>query len=83
MPISIRNEKTESLAREVAVLTGESITTAITHALEDRLNKIKGRKTIPDLTEQIMDISKRCQTLPDIDPRNPDEILGYDQDGAC
>jgi len=83
MPISIRNEKTEKLAREVAALTGENITTTITHALEDRLNKIKGRKAIIDLTEEIMQISTRCKSLPDIDPRTPDEILGYDQDGAC
>ncbi len=83
MPISIRNEKTEKLAREVAVLTGENITTAIMHALEDRLNRIKGRKTTIDLKEEIMQISTRCKSLPDIDPRTPDEILGYDQDGAC
>jgi antitoxin VapB len=83
MPISIRNEKTEKLAREAATLTGENITTTITLALEDMLNRIKGRNTTFDLTEEIMQISGRCRSLPDIDPRTPDEILRYDQNGAC
>jgi hypothetical protein len=77
MPICIRNEKTEKLTREVALLTGENITTAITHSLEEWLNKIKTRKAITNLTQEIMDIFHRCKVLPDIDPRIPDEILGY------
>jgi len=83
MAISIRNEKTEKLAREVAHLTGENLTQTITHSLEERLNRLKGRKTTIDLRHEIMLISERCQSLPDIDPRTPDEILGYGQDGVC
>ncbi|MBU2644575.1 type II toxin-antitoxin system VapB family antitoxin [bacterium] len=83
MAISIRNEKTEKLAREVAVLTGKNMTAAITLALEEQLERIKGRKATMDLVEEIIQISERCKSLPDIDPRTPDEILGYDQDGAC
>ena len=83
MAISIRNEKTEKLAREVAQFTGENLTQTITHALEERLNRLKGRKTAIDLMHEIMLISERCQSLPDIDPRTPDEILGYDEDGVC
>ena len=83
MAISIRNEKTENLAREMAHLTGENLTQTITHSLEERLNRLKGRKTAIDLNQEIMLISERCKSLPDIDPRTPDEILGYDQDGIC
>ena len=83
MAISIRNEKTEKLAREVALLTGENLTQTITLSLEERLNRLKGRKTTIDLKQEIMLISERCKSLPDIDPRTPDEILGYDQDGIC
>ncbi|MFH2132443.1 MAG: type II toxin-antitoxin system VapB family antitoxin [bacterium] len=83
MAISIRNEKTEQLAREVAALTGKNMTAAITLALEEQLERIKGRKATMDLVEEIIQISERCKSLPDIDPRTPDEILGYDQDGAC
>ena len=83
MAISIRNEKTEKLAREVALLTGENLTQTITLSLEERLNRLKGRKTTIDLKQEIMLISDRCKSLPDIDPRTPDEIIGYDQDGVC
>lgn len=83
MPISIKNKKAESLAREISELTGENITLAITHALEDRLTRLKGRKTTVDLVGEIMTISNRCKAIQDIDDREPDGILGYDQNGVC
>jgi len=45
MPLSIRNKKTEALARLVAKTTGESLTDAIQHALEDRLVRLQGKRT--------------------------------------
>jgi antitoxin VapB len=81
MPLSIRNQKTEALARQVAKMTGESLTEAIQHALEDRLARLQGKRTKQDLAEQILSISRRCGALPDLDTRSADEILGYGQDG--
>ena len=82
MALSIRNPKAEKLARELAAESGENITQAITHALEERLERIRGRSTATDLAEEIMKISKRCSAIPDRDQRTPDEILGYDQTGV-
>ena len=82
MPLSIKNEKAESLAREVAMQAGESITQAIIHALEERLERLKGSRTVADTAEVIMEISKRCSSLPDLDMRSPDQILGYDENGV-
>lgn len=82
MALSIRNEKAEKLAREVAALSGENITQAIIHALEERLERLRGRRTTADLVSEIMAISKRCSALPDQDQRAPDEILGYDESGV-
>ncbi len=82
MAISIRNQNAEQLAREVASVTGESITQAIIHALKERLERLRGRRTAPDALSDIMAISKRCSELPEIDPRSGDEILGYNKDGA-
>ncbi len=82
MALSIRNKKTETLARLVAERTGESLTEAIQHALEDRLARLKGDRLKDNLAEQIMEIVRRCGSLPDIDTRPPDEILGYERDGA-
>jgi len=82
MPLSIRNQQAEKLAREVSGVTGESITEAIIHALEERLARLRGARTAPDTLEEIMTIARRCSALPDQDPRTPDEILGYDDAGV-
>ena len=81
MPLSIRNPKAEQLARDVAAESEESLTQAIIHALEDRLQRIRGRRTATDLVAEIMAVSRRCQELPDQDPRPADQILGYGEDG--
>ena len=52
------------------------------HALEERLERLKGRKTAEDLAEEIMKISERCSALPQLDDRTPEEILGYDGKGV-
>jgi antitoxin VapB len=82
MALSIRNPKAEKLARQVAAESGEKLTEAIIHALEERLERLKGRRTITDVAEEIMKISLRCRALPENDQRDQDEILGYDQNGV-
>jgi len=82
MALSIKNPQAEQLAREVAAVSGESLTQAVLHALEERLERLKGRRTAPDLVETVLAISKRCSALPDLDTRDPDEILGYDERGG-
>ena len=82
MAISIRNPKAEELAREVAAESGENLTQAIIHALEERLERLKGRRMTEDLAEEIMKISERCSALPQLDDRTPEEILGYDSKGV-
>jgi len=81
MALSIRNPRAEQLVREVAAESGENLTQAIIHALEQRLERLRGRRTISDTAQEIMKISKRCSSLPDQDQRTPEEILDYDQTG--
>jgi antitoxin VapB len=81
MALSIRNSRADKLARQVAAESGESLTEAIIHALEERLERLKGRRTTTDVAEEIMRISLRCRALPEIDPRSADEILGYEERG--
>jgi hypothetical protein len=50
--------------------------------LEERLERLKGRRSVPDLFETLMEISRRSSSLPDRDPREAEEILGYDEKGA-
>ena len=82
MALSIRNLKAEKLARELAAESGETITRAITKALEERLERIRGRSTPTDLVEEIWRISKRCSALPDYDQRSAEKILNYDSIGV-
>lgn len=82
MGISIKNDRAEKLARQVSAETGESLTEAIIHSLEERLERLKGRRSAPDLAETLMAISRRSSALPDLDTRDAEEILGYDEKGA-
>lgn len=82
MAISIKNDKAEKLARQVAAQTGESLTDAVIHSLEERLERLKGRRAAPDLAETLIAIGRRCSALPDLDIREADEILDYDENGA-
>ena len=82
MALSIRNKQAEELARKVAKEAGETITQAILRSLEERLLRLSGRRVSGDLAEEILRIGSRCAALPDLDTRSPEEILGYDSDGA-
>ncbi|MBA3876863.1 MAG: PSK operon transcription factor [Anaerolinea sp.] len=42
MRLTIRNPETDRLARELAATTGESITAAVTEAIRQRLQRVRG-----------------------------------------
>jgi antitoxin VapB len=79
MTMNINNPRVERLALQLATKTGETITDAVIHALEDRLERLEGCRISPDLVVEIMAIADRCSRLPVLDVRPPDEILGYSQ----
>jgi antitoxin VapB len=83
MALSLKDAETDRLAREVAKLTGESLTEAVRKALAERLERER-RKRGRDkgLAERLDEIALRCASLPDYDPRTPDEIIGYDEHGV-
>jgi antitoxin VapB len=81
MALSIKNDSTEALARQVAEETGESITKAIEKSLQERLARLKARRRNRALATQLDEILARVDQLPMLDPRPADEILGYDEHG--
>lgn len=82
MALSIKNPETERLARELARVTGESLTQAVTEALRDRLVREAGHKgDRAQIIAEIRRIQERIAALPVLDDRTPDEILGYDEHG--
>ncbi len=81
MALSIKDPKTDRLARELARKTGESLTKAVTVALEERLRRVRARHPGRDLADELDEIAKHCARLPVLDDRSPEEILGYDEQG--
>jgi len=81
MALNIRNRDTEKLAAALAKLTGETKTQAVTRALRDRLEKERRRRSGRKLADELDEIALHCASLPVLDNRSPDEILGYDQSG--
>lgn len=81
MALNIKDAETDRLAREVAAATGESITSAVHAALQEKLDRLRRPLIDEALFEDIMRISRRSASRPVIDDRTPDEILGYDEHG--
>jgi antitoxin VapB len=84
MGLNIKNPQTETLARELAAITGETVTGAITTAVRDRLERLRGnderRREV--LVDQLMKIAR------DAGPRwrepyrsTPHGELLYDEQG--
>ncbi len=81
MPLNIKNQEAEVLVRQIVKETGESKTKAVIQALKERLERLNGSRKGPDLERSLLAIADRCSQLPDLDKRDPDEILGYNERG--
>ena len=81
MALNIRNRTTEELAATLARLTGETKTQAVTTALRDRLERIRRRRTGRGLADELDEIALHCASLPILDERAAEDILGYDDRG--
>jgi antitoxin VapB len=83
MALSIRDPETDRLARELAALTGESMTKAIRVSLEERIARERRQRKadIENRRAAINAIVERFSKLPILDDRSEDEILGYDEHG--
>lgn len=65
MGMNIKNRIVERLAREVAAETGESMTSAIQIALEERLGRLRRMR---DVTERRRRIDEILAALPPVPP---------------
>jgi antitoxin VapB len=81
MALNIRNPKTEELAKTLAKLTGETKTQAVTKALRDRLERVRRRLSGRRLADELDEIALHSASLPILDARDADDILGYDASG--
>lgn len=60
MGLNIKNEETCALARELAELTGDTMTGAITVALSERLEREKRERDAETRIEEMLAIGERC-----------------------
>jgi antitoxin VapB len=81
MALSIKDPETERLARDLARLTGENITTATRRAIEERLRRVGGHSRKAVLLEDMAEIRQRWSAMPVVDDQTPDQTLGYDEYG--
>ena len=82
MALIIKDPEADRLAREVAARTGETLTQVVIGALRDRLaRRDRTQAEIEDRVADAMEIGRHFASLPLLDGRTPDEILGYDESG--
>jgi antitoxin VapB len=79
MSLNIKNEKTHRRVRELARLTGESMTAAVDKAVEERLERVRG-KSNKGMAEKLMKIARASGPLWKKPYVSLEELL-YDEKG--
>ncbi len=80
MSLNIKNEDTHRMAAELARLTGENLTQAVTRAVEERLERERRRARRSATAEELLAIGRRCAAKLKAAPGDHAELL-YDERG--
>lgn len=80
MALNIKSRETERVVRELAKRTGLSITDAIHQAASEKLNALNDDRE--KRRQALYEIIERGKTIPILDSRTDDEILGYNDKGT-
>jgi antitoxin VapB len=59
MSLNIKNEEAHRLAQELAKITGESMTVAVSEAIRERLERVRGNPR-EDMAERLLKIGREC-----------------------
>jgi antitoxin VapB len=81
MALNIKHDEADRLARQLASVTGETLTEAVLNALRERLARQKNAARRLPVREILEEARRRLAARPVLDPRPADEILGYDENG--
>ena len=82
MALSIKSPEVERKVRKLAAVTGQSITTVVSLAVDEQLKREERKRQNKDaLLAEIRAIAAHYKSLPVLDKRTEDEILGYDENG--
>jgi antitoxin VapB len=80
MPLIIKNDEAHRMAIELAKLTGESITRAVSEAIRQRLERERRHRDREALADALLEIGRRCAAPHRRDTRSHDGFL-YDDRG--
>lgn len=58
MSLNIKNKETYRLTQELAELTGESMTAAVTEAVRERLKRLRREKEAPERIKRLMALTE-------------------------
>lgn len=59
MALNIKNEEAQKLARQLSELTGETLTTAVTEAVRERLERVQSARGA-GLKDRLLRIGRDC-----------------------
>ena len=79
MSLNIKNENTHRMAQELARATGESMTVAVSEAIRERLERVRG-KSKKGMAEKLMKIARESGPLWKKPYVSIEELL-YDEKG--
>lgn len=82
MALTVQDPEATRLAHELAQRQGRSVSEAVVHALREVLDRERRRDgpSRPN-AEGLLAIGRHCASLPVLDTRSEDDILGYDEYG--
>jgi len=79
MSLNIKNEEAHRLARELASITGESMTVAVSEAIRERLERVRGSSR-EGMANRLMKIARESGPLWNKPHVSLEELL-YDENG--
>ena len=81
-PLNIKDPEVYQMARQLADLSGETLTEAVRKSLRQRLMREQYGKRSRFEIERLREIADRVAALPVLDDQTDDEIIGYDERGV-
>jgi antitoxin VapB len=60
MSLNIKNKEAHRLAEELAKLTGETLTAAVTTAVRERLDRVRRQRRSVSLADRLLAIGRDC-----------------------
>lgn len=79
MALNIKDPEADRLARQVAEMTGDTITGAVVTALKEKLAREQRRQADTEvLVDDVLRVARSLASLPTRDQRSDEAILGFD-----